>query len=224
MITTSTSGRDGGESRAKWKRTRRLFPSKTVTGNRLPGAGETRRVNHTREIWPKKLNESKLPSQLDASYMVRVILWALKRTLLYQNISITRSLNLQICWHARACFTRIHFLRNLCNSISGRQKKKSHRVISDYLLGLMDSSGTKTSVRVTCAGGVSVWAGDFSSSVALRLGWELGGGAGWSEVNAGMGFGGMLAPDLLWRSLRVGFDCCLSLKGEKTIVILSNQL
>lgn len=30
-----------------------------------------------------------------------------------------------------------------------------------------------------------------------------------------MGFGAMLAPDLLWRSLRVGLDCCLSLKAEK---------
>lgn len=37
MITTSTSGRDGGESRAKWKRTRRLCPSNTVTGNKLLG-------------------------------------------------------------------------------------------------------------------------------------------------------------------------------------------
>lgn len=36
MITTRTSGRDGGESRAKWKRTRRLCLSNTVTGKRLP--------------------------------------------------------------------------------------------------------------------------------------------------------------------------------------------
>lgn len=36
IITTRTSGRDGGESRAKWKRTRRLWLSNTVTGNRLP--------------------------------------------------------------------------------------------------------------------------------------------------------------------------------------------
>lgn len=37
MMTTSTSGRDGGESRAKWNRTRKLCPSNTVTGNRLLG-------------------------------------------------------------------------------------------------------------------------------------------------------------------------------------------
>lgn len=42
MITTSTSGRDGGESRAKWKRTRRLWPSKTVTGNRAPAEERSR--------------------------------------------------------------------------------------------------------------------------------------------------------------------------------------
>lgn len=37
MITTSTSARDGGESRAKVNRTRRLCLSNTLTGNRLPG-------------------------------------------------------------------------------------------------------------------------------------------------------------------------------------------
>lgn len=37
MITTSTSAREGGESRAKWKSTRKLWLSNTVTGNRLPG-------------------------------------------------------------------------------------------------------------------------------------------------------------------------------------------
>lgn len=36
MITTSTSARDGGESRAKVNRTRRLCLSNTLTGNRLP--------------------------------------------------------------------------------------------------------------------------------------------------------------------------------------------
>lgn len=43
MMTTSTSGRDGGESRAKWNRTRKLCPSNTVTGNRLPEGREDRR-------------------------------------------------------------------------------------------------------------------------------------------------------------------------------------
>lgn len=36
MITTSTSGRDGGQSQAKVKKTRRLCLSNTVTGNKLP--------------------------------------------------------------------------------------------------------------------------------------------------------------------------------------------
>lgn len=36
MITTSTSGRDGGQSRAKVNKTRRLCLSNTVTGNKLP--------------------------------------------------------------------------------------------------------------------------------------------------------------------------------------------
>ncbi|TNN57982.1 hypothetical protein EYF80_031806 [Liparis tanakae] len=36
MMTTSTSGRDGGQSRAKVNNTRRLCLSNTVTGNRLP--------------------------------------------------------------------------------------------------------------------------------------------------------------------------------------------
>lgn len=36
MMTTSTSGREGGELQAKWKSTRRLWPSNTVTGKRLP--------------------------------------------------------------------------------------------------------------------------------------------------------------------------------------------
>lgn len=36
MITTSTSGRDGGQSRANVNRTRRLCLSNTVTGNKLP--------------------------------------------------------------------------------------------------------------------------------------------------------------------------------------------
>lgn len=36
IITTKTSGRAGGESLAKWNRTRRLCLSKIVTGNMLP--------------------------------------------------------------------------------------------------------------------------------------------------------------------------------------------
>lgn len=40
MMTTSTSGRDGGWERAKWKSTRRLWPSNTVTGKRLPAGTE----------------------------------------------------------------------------------------------------------------------------------------------------------------------------------------
>lgn len=36
MMTTSTSGREGGELQAKWNSTRRLWPSNTVTGKRLP--------------------------------------------------------------------------------------------------------------------------------------------------------------------------------------------
>lgn len=36
MITTSTSAREDGVSRAKWKSTRKLWLSNTVTGNRLP--------------------------------------------------------------------------------------------------------------------------------------------------------------------------------------------
>lgn len=151
MITTSTSGRDGGESRAKWKRTRRLCPSNTVTGNRLP-AGRNGKVERGRG-----------------------------------------------------------FITNL--QLTCGQK---HEIIkSVYSLGLMDSSGTKTSVRVTSAGGGSAWIGDVSNNVAPRLDWELRGGAGWSEAKAGMGFGGMLAPDMLWRSLRVGLDWCLSLRPEK---------
>ena len=39
MMTTRTSGRDGGQSRAKWKSTLRLCLSNTVTGNRLPRGG-----------------------------------------------------------------------------------------------------------------------------------------------------------------------------------------
>lgn len=37
MITTRTSGREGGQSRAKVNKTRRLCLSNTVTGNKLPG-------------------------------------------------------------------------------------------------------------------------------------------------------------------------------------------
>lgn len=40
MMTTSTSGREGGELQAKWKSTRRLWPSNTVTGRRLPAGTE----------------------------------------------------------------------------------------------------------------------------------------------------------------------------------------
>lgn len=40
MMTTSTSGREGGELEAKWKSTRRLWPSNTVTGKRLPAGTE----------------------------------------------------------------------------------------------------------------------------------------------------------------------------------------
>lgn len=83
----------------------------------------------------------------------------------------------------------------------------------------MDSSGTKTSVRVTSAEGVSVSVGGISSNVAPRLGWELR-GAGCSAAKVGIGFGVTLDPDLLWRSLRVGLDCCLSLKAEKLIIHL----
>ncbi len=36
IITTKTSGRAGGESFAKWNRTRRLCLSKIVTGNKQP--------------------------------------------------------------------------------------------------------------------------------------------------------------------------------------------
>lgn len=79
----------------------------------------------------------------------------------------------------------------------------------------MDSKGTKTSVRETSAEAASVWEGDTSSSVALRLGWELGTGAGGSAVKAGIGFGATFVPVLFWRSLRVGLDCCLSLREEE---------
>lgn len=91
------------------------------------------------------------------------------------------------------------------------QAEGNHRV---YLLGLMDSRGTKTSVRVTSGvgggggGGASAGVRDISSSVAPTLGWELWKG---SEGNAGIGLGATLEPDLFWRSLRVGLDCCLSL-------------
>lgn len=37
IMTTSTSGRAGGQSRAKVNKTRRLCLSKIVTGSRLPG-------------------------------------------------------------------------------------------------------------------------------------------------------------------------------------------
>lgn len=37
MITTSMSGRDGGQSRAKVNKTRRVCLSNIVTGNKLPG-------------------------------------------------------------------------------------------------------------------------------------------------------------------------------------------
>lgn len=36
MITTSTSGREGGQSRANVNKTRRLCLSNTVTGNKVP--------------------------------------------------------------------------------------------------------------------------------------------------------------------------------------------
>lgn len=78
----------------------------------------------------------------------------------------------------------------------------------------MDSSGTKTSVRVTSGGGggVSTWAGDMSRRVAPPPGWGLWLG---SALKAGMGAGVRLEPDLLWRSLSVGLTCCLSLKAEE---------
>ena len=107
-------------------------------------------------------------------------------------------------------------LINLYKSSSVWEEALSYRVTLVYLLGLMDSSGTKTSVKVISAEGVSVWVGDISRNVATGLGWaSRRAGAGCSEVKAGMGFGEMLAPDRLWRSLRVGLDCCLSLKAEK---------
>lgn len=43
MMTTRTSGRDGGWSRAKCNRTRKLCLSKIVTGNMLPVRQEERR-------------------------------------------------------------------------------------------------------------------------------------------------------------------------------------
>lgn len=43
MITTRTSGRDGGHSRAKCNRTRKLCSSKIVTGNMLPVSQDRRR-------------------------------------------------------------------------------------------------------------------------------------------------------------------------------------
>ena len=42
MTTTSTSGREGGQSRAKWNSTRKLCLSNTVTGSRLPERGRDR--------------------------------------------------------------------------------------------------------------------------------------------------------------------------------------
>lgn len=149
MITTSTSGRHGGESRAKWKRTRRLCPSNTVTGNRLPGEENTGEK-------------------------------------------------------VRTCSAQLH------GQLGGAVNR------SDNLLGLMDSRGTKTSVRVVSAGVGSVWVGDVSSSEAPRLGWEFRRGPGVSEVNTGMGLGVMLKLDLLWRSRRVGLASCLSLQREKS--------
>lgn len=92
---------------------------------------------------------------------------------------------------------------------------KPIKVILGYLLGLMDSNGKKTSDRETSAGAASVWEGDISSSVAPRLDWELRRDVGGSAVNAGIGFGATFAPDLFWRSLRVGLDCCLSLTEEE---------
>lgn len=65
MITTSTSGRDGGESRAKWKRTRRLFPSNTVTGKRLP-AEERRRLKSD----STKTRNNDWSDHLDQTYWV----------------------------------------------------------------------------------------------------------------------------------------------------------
>lgn len=78
----------------------------------------------------------------------------------------------------------------------------------------MDSSGTKTSVRVTSGGGggVSMCTGDISRRVAPTHGWQLRTG---SVEKARMGAGVRLEPDLLWRSLRVGLICCLSLKPEE---------
>lgn len=153
IITTRTSGRDGGESRAKWKRTRRLWLSNTVTGNRLPAERQDRK-------------------EISSSYT-----------------------------------------QNTQNQTSFLGIKPISDLV--YLLGLMDSKGTKTSVRETSAEEASVWEGDTSSSVALRLGWELGTGAGGSAVKAGIGFGAMFVPVLFWRSLRVGLDCCLSLREEE---------
>lgn len=45
MITTSTSGRDGGQSRAKVNNTRRLCLSNTETGNKVPEIDEQKYVN-----------------------------------------------------------------------------------------------------------------------------------------------------------------------------------
>lgn len=44
MITTSTSGRDGGQSRAKVNKTRRLCLSNTVTGNKVPEIDDQKHV------------------------------------------------------------------------------------------------------------------------------------------------------------------------------------
>lgn len=59
MITTSTSGRDGGQSRAKVNKTRRLCLSNTVTGNKLPEMELKIHAKTTAEcgMWKRKTNK-----------------------------------------------------------------------------------------------------------------------------------------------------------------------
>lgn len=61
-----------------------------------------------------------------------------------------------------------------------------------------------------------------SSNAAPRLDWEFTGAEG-SAVNAGMGFGVTLDPDLVCRSLSVGLVCCLSLRAETFKILFISE-
>ncbi len=63
MITTNTSGRDEGQSRAKVNRTLRLCLSNTVTGNKLPERDLQRNKKNKRECDVEKMTPQGIPAE-----------------------------------------------------------------------------------------------------------------------------------------------------------------